>query len=92
LQLFNPTQIKQLIVAHLPCEHITVDGDGQHFFATIVSAKFDGKPRLQRHRLVYEALGDKMKHEIHALSLKTLTPAEWRQSKPAEQTGSRYAE
>ncbi|AXV72956.1 BolA family protein [Ralstonia nicotianae] len=74
----TPEQIKQYIEAGLPCEHLEVEGDGQHFFATIVSVQFEGKRLIQRHQLVYAALGDRMRAEIHALSMKTLTPAEWR--------------
>jgi acid stress-induced BolA-like protein IbaG/YrbA len=55
-----------------------VEGDGQHFFATIVSDAFEGKRLIARHQLVYAALGDRMRAEIHALSMKTLTPAEWK--------------
>jgi acid stress-induced BolA-like protein IbaG/YrbA len=73
----TPEQIKGYISAGLPCEHIEVEGDGQHFFATIVSPNFEGKRLIQRHQLVYAALGDRMREEIHALSMKTLTPAEW---------------
>lgn len=73
----SPEQIKEYIAGALSCEHIEVEGDGQHFFATIVSPAFDGKRPIQRHQLVYAALGDRMKAEIHALSMKTLTPAEW---------------
>ncbi|GAB2876751.1 BolA/IbaG family iron-sulfur metabolism protein [Paraburkholderia jirisanensis] len=73
----TPEQIKGYIAAGLPCEHLEVDGDGQHFFATIVSPNFEGKRLIQRHQLVYAALGDRMREEIHALSMKTLTPAEW---------------
>ena len=75
----TPEQVQQYIAAGLPCEHLQVDGDGQHFFATIVSAEFDGKSRVARHQRVYQALGDRMRAEIHALSMKTLTPAEWAQ-------------
>ena len=57
--------------------HLDVEGDGRHFFATIVSASFEGKLRVARHQLVYKALGERMREEIHALSMKTLTPAEW---------------
>ncbi|AJC20205.1 BolA family transcriptional regulator [Pandoraea nosoerga] len=74
----TPEQIKQYIEAGLACEHVDVEGDGQHFFATIVSAQFEGKRLIARHQLVYAALGDRMKAEIHALSMKTLTPAEYR--------------
>jgi acid stress-induced BolA-like protein IbaG/YrbA len=54
-----------------------VDGDGQHFYATIVSLEFAGKRLIQRHQLVYAALGDRMKAEIHALSIKAFTPEEF---------------
>ena len=57
--------------------NVEVTGDGRHFFATIVSAEFDGANRVARHQKVYRALGDRMRAEIHALSMKTLTPAEW---------------
>ena len=53
-------------------------GDGQHFQALVVSAAFAGKSRVQRHQLVYAALGERMREEIHALSMRTLTPEEWR--------------
>ncbi len=66
--------IKQHIITHLPCESIQVLGDGQHFYATIISAEFIGKSRIARHQLVYQALGERMRHEIHALSIKAFTP------------------
>ncbi|NUA27958.1 BolA family protein [Cupriavidus basilensis] len=74
----TPQQVSDYIAQGLSCEHLEVEGDGQHFFATIVSAQFDGKRLIQRHQQVYAALGDRMRAEIHALSMKTLTPAEWR--------------
>jgi acid stress-induced BolA-like protein IbaG/YrbA len=73
----TPDQVRDYIVAGLPCEHITVTGDGSHFEAVIVSAAFEGKRPIARHQLVYAALGDRMKAEIHALSMRTLTPAEY---------------
>ena len=73
----TPEQVKQYIEAGLTCQHLDVEGDGQHFFATIVSDAFEGKRLIQRHQLVYAALGERMREEIHALSMKTLTPAEW---------------
>ncbi|AWI52891.1 BolA family transcriptional regulator [Aquabacterium olei] len=73
----TPTEVRDYIAQGLPCEHLEVDGDGQHFFATIVSAEFEGKSRIARHQRVYQALGDRMRAQIHALSMKTLTPAEW---------------
>ena len=73
----SPQQVREFIAAGLPCEHLEVEGDGRHFFATIVSGAFAGKSRVARHQQVYAALGDRMREQIHALSMKTLTPAEW---------------
>ena len=72
----TPDDVRRYIAAGLPCERLEVDGDGRHFFATIVSAQFEGLPRVRRHQRVYAALGDRMREQIHALSMKTLTPAE----------------
>jgi acid stress-induced BolA-like protein IbaG/YrbA len=74
----TPEQVQSYIAAGLPCEHVQVEGDGRHFEATIVCAAFEGKRSVQRHQMVYAALGDRMREEIHALSMKTLTPAEWK--------------
>ncbi len=73
----TPHQVSEFIAAGLQCEHLEVEGDGRHFFATIVCAAFSGKSRVARHQQVYAALGDRMREQIHALSMKTLTPAEW---------------
>ena len=74
----HPEQIKQLILAGMPCEHLELDGDGQHFEALVVSAEFTGKNRVQRQQRVYQTLRDKLATgELHALSFKTLTPEEW---------------
>jgi len=71
-------QLKSLIAAGLPCAHLEVDGDGRHWYATIVSAEFEGKRAIARHQRVYATLGEKMKNdEVHALSMKVFTPAEW---------------
>jgi acid stress-induced BolA-like protein IbaG/YrbA len=71
-------QIRDMIAAGLLCEHITLNGDGRHWFTTIVSALFEGKRAIQRHQMVYATLGEKMKtDEVHALSIKAYTPAEW---------------
>jgi acid stress-induced BolA-like protein IbaG/YrbA len=69
--------IKTGIESGLACEHVTVQGDGQHWEAVIVSREFEGKNKVQQHQLVYRALGDRMREEIHALSMQTLTPAQW---------------
>jgi acid stress-induced BolA-like protein IbaG/YrbA len=73
----TPDEVRGFIAAGLPCEHLTVEGDGRNFFATIVSSQFEGLPRVRRHQRVYAALGDRMREQIHALSMKTLTPAEF---------------
>jgi len=78
----TPAEIEQFIANGLACEHIEVAGDGRHFFATIVSAEFEGTNRIARHQRVYRALGDRMREQIHALSMKTLTPSEY-QNHPA---------
>jgi len=70
--------LKALIAAGLPCEYLEVNGDGRHWYATLVSAEFVGKRAIARHQRVYATLGDKMKtDEVHALSIKALTPDEW---------------
>jgi len=77
--MVTPESVKSGIEAGLACEHVEVAGDGQHFQALVVSAQFAGRNRVQRHQLVYAALGDRMREEIHALSMQTLTPDEWKQ-------------
>ena len=79
----TPDDVRSYIAAGLPCEHLELEGDGQHFFATIVSAEFEGLSRVRRHQRVYAALGDRMREQIHALSMKTLTPAEHTAAAPA---------
>jgi len=68
--------IKKSIETGIACDAVDVAGDGQHFEAVIVSDAFRGLSRLARHRLVYAALGDRMRAEIHALSMTTVTPDE----------------
>jgi acid stress-induced BolA-like protein IbaG/YrbA len=75
----DPQIIEQYIREGLECEHVEVAGDGRHFEAVIVSELFRGKPKVRQHQLVYAALGDRMRDEIHALSMITLTPEEWQQ-------------
>ncbi len=71
-------ELQQLIAAGLPCKHIEVEGDGRHWSAVIVSPEFEGKRLIQRHQRVYATLGQRMHtDEVHALSMKTYTPAEW---------------
>ncbi len=73
-------QLRDLITAGLPCEHIETQGDGSHWYATIVSTEFEGQRPLQRQRRVYATLGNRIAtNEVHALSMKTYTPAEWAQ-------------
>ena len=71
-------QLQDLIAAGLPCTHIALEGDGRHWYATIVSDAFEGKRLIARHQQVYATLGTRMQtDEVHALSMKTFTPAEW---------------
>jgi acid stress-induced BolA-like protein IbaG/YrbA len=73
----TPELIHGYLTAGLECTHLEVEGDGRHFNALIVSPEFAGKRLIQRHQIVYAALGDRMREEIHALSMKTLTPDEY---------------
>ncbi len=81
LFMVTPESIQQNIAQGLATEHLSVVGDGQHFEAVVVSDAFAGKSRVQRHQMVYQTLGDRMRAEIHALSMKTLTPQEWESSR-----------
>lgn len=74
-------ELQAIISAGLRCEHIEVTGDGRHWAAVIVSNEFEGKRAIQRHQRVYATLGSRMHtDEVHALSMKTHTPAEWAQA------------
>ncbi|MCX8514198.1 MAG: BolA/IbaG family iron-sulfur metabolism protein [Burkholderiales bacterium] len=73
--------IYQAIDANLKCHYLDVTGDGQHFDAVVVSDDFINKSRLQRHRMIYAALGDKMRQEVHALSMKLYTILEFSENK-----------
>ena len=76
-------ELRSHIVSGLPCDHAEVLGDdGQHFQAVVVSPLFAGKTRVQQHQQVYQALGERMRSEIHALSLQTFTPEAWAKSIP----------
>ena len=75
----SPEDVKRYIAQNLDCERVEVDGDGRHFQALIVSAAFAGRNRVARHQLVYAALGERMREEIHALSMRTVTPEEYRE-------------
>ena len=71
-------ELLSLIAAGLPCEHLELTGDGRHWYATIVSSVFEGQRLIQRHQRVYATLGGRLQtDEVHALSMKTFTPAEW---------------
>ncbi|MCC7058952.1 MAG: BolA/IbaG family iron-sulfur metabolism protein [Burkholderiaceae bacterium] len=75
--MVTPDTLRTFISDGLECEHLEVNGDGRHFEALIVSKLFEGKRLIQRHQLVYAALGDRMREEVHALSMNTLTPEEF---------------
>lgn len=71
-------ELQTIITSGLPCQHIELSGDGRHWYATIVSSAFEGKRLIQRHQSVYATLGGRIQSdEVHALSMKTYTPAEW---------------
>ncbi len=76
--MLSAQQLEAYITQNLACEYIKVLGDdGTHFESVIVSSAFVGKSMVQQHQLVYSALGDRMRSEIHALSMKTYTPEQW---------------
>lgn len=76
--MLSAEQLEAYIKAGLACDYIKVLGDdGTHFEAVIVSPAFEGKRMVAQHQLVYGALGDRMRAEIHALSMQTYTPAQW---------------
>lgn len=80
--MVTPESIQNNIAQGMATEHLSVAGDdGTHFEAVIVSEAFAGKSRVQRHQMVYQTLGDRMRAEIHALSMKTFTPQEWQSQK-----------
>ncbi|RTK94297.1 MAG: BolA/IbaG family iron-sulfur metabolism protein [Neisseriaceae bacterium] len=70
--------IYQAINANIPCVFLDVTGDGRHFEAVVVSENFVGQQLIKRHRMIYAALGERMKEEIHALSMKLYTSEEWK--------------
>lgn len=76
--MVRPEDVQLYIEQGLACDHVQVSGDGQHFEAVVVSGEFRGKSKIQQHQLVYRALGTRLREEIHALSMQTLTPEEWR--------------
>ncbi|HEX4763943.1 MAG TPA: BolA family protein [Usitatibacter sp.] len=75
--MVEPSSIEESIRNGLAVTHLEVRGDGAHFEAVIVSPKFAGLTRVRQHQLVYAALGERMREEIHALSMKTYSPEEW---------------
>jgi acid stress-induced BolA-like protein IbaG/YrbA len=75
--MVEPRSIEDSIRLGLDVIHLEVTGDGAHFEAVVVSPRFTGLPRVRQHQLVYAALGERMREEIHALSMKTYSPEEW---------------
>ena len=76
----EPDEIRRLIESGLDCVHVRVTGDGRHFDAVVVSEEFAGKPTIRQHRLVYATLGSRFADDVlHALALRTYTPAQWEQ-------------
>jgi len=82
-------ELQDLIGAGLPCVHLQVNGDGRHWYATLVSAEFECKRLIQRHQRVYATLGNRMvTDEVHALSMRTYSPTEWEKMSDAEKVGT----
>lgn len=75
--MVTPESIEHNIRQGMRTTHLNVDGDGRHFEAVVVSGEFAGMSRVQRHQRVYQTLGERMREEVHALSIKTFTPQEW---------------
>ena len=75
--MVTPESIRESLERGMDCEHVEVGGDGRHFEAIVVSTAFGGLSRVAQHQLVYAALGERMREEIHALSMQTLTPEQW---------------
>ncbi len=82
--MVNPNDIKLWIEQGLERAQVEIEGDGQHFSAVIVCPDFSGKSRIQQHQMVYQALGERMKSQIHALSMRTLTPDQWAKERGAD--------
>ncbi len=79
--MLTANELRGYIMNGLPCDHLEVLGDdGQHFEAVVVSSQFIGKNKVQQHQLVYMALGERMRAEVHALAMRTFTPLDWQQS------------
>jgi acid stress-induced BolA-like protein IbaG/YrbA len=76
----TPEKIREYIANDLPCQLLKVTGDGHHFEAVIVTHAFEGKSYIERHKMVYKILGERMRQEIHALSMQTFTPKEFDKS------------
>ena len=82
-------ELQDLIGSGLSCAHLHVQGDGRHWYATLVSAEFEGKRLIQRHQRVYATLGNRMvTDEVHALSMRTYSPTEWEKMSDAEKAGT----
>jgi len=79
--MVTPESIRKNIEQGMAVTHLSVEGDGRHFEAVVVSEEFAGMSRVQRHQRVFQTLGDRMREEIHALSMKTFTPQEWQERK-----------
>jgi acid stress-induced BolA-like protein IbaG/YrbA len=75
--MVRPEDVQGYIERGLACDFVQVVGDGHHFEAVIVSPEFRGRSRVQQHQLVYRALGERMREEVHALSMQTYPPEDW---------------
>ena len=83
--MMTSEDIKEWIEQNLSDSEVEISGDGRHFNAVIVCAGFAGKTRIQQHQMVYSALGNRMKDDIHALSMRTMTPEDWKAETTVDQ-------
>ncbi|MCZ2133848.1 MAG: BolA family transcriptional regulator [Burkholderiales bacterium] len=81
--MVTPELVRNYIAEGLPCTHLEVEGDGHHFYAIIVSEEFRGLSRIKQHQRVYAAMGERMRAEVHALSMQTFTPEQWAEQRDA---------
>jgi acid stress-induced BolA-like protein IbaG/YrbA len=83
----NPSDVEKLIEAGLPGAEVRVQSDDNtHYVALVITDAFSGKRQLARHQLIYQCLGDLMGNDIHAMSIRAHTPAEWQELDPSRQS------
>lgn len=80
--MISNDEVKAILIEAIPDAKVIIDGDGYHYQALVISEQFEGMSKLKRQQLVYAALGKQIASgELHALTMKTMTPEEWGQNK-----------